>query len=375
MPARDAALLDWDPNCPSAREQLVRRRSVVPDGGFLPLPAPVGAWPYRRALDDVIGPERAARVMRGGAIAFHVAGDSGGHRDPLPQRRVAAAMTAELEGGPRAGHDPARFFFHVGDIAYPHGEEASYRSQFFAAYRDYTGPILAVPGNHDAEGDDGLDPFLRAFCSATPPLLDAGAASSATSRPVAFQPHVHWTLVHDWVRIIGLYTNVPEGGQLADDQLRWLVGELAASPRDTVTILAMHQPVYSADVVHGSNLELGEVIDACAAEAGRGPDAVLCGHAHCYQRFDRRRAGRTIPYVVAGAGGFHELHSLGYGIGDLPARFHGLDGVVLGEFEDRAHGFLTVTARPGAAEAIYTAVTAHGAHPRDRFAITAPASR
>ena len=166
------------------------------------------------------------------------------------------------------------------------------------------------------------------------------------SRPPSRQPNVYWTLVHPWLRIIGLYTNVPEGGQLAADQLAWLVGEFRAAPADTITILAMHQPIYSADVTHGSNLTLVDLLDRCFRLAGRRPDAVLSGHAHCYQRFSRRIDGRAIPHVVAGAGGYHELHPLGRGIGSLPMSLHGVDGladVTLEDYEDRAHGFLTVT--------------------------------
>jgi hypothetical protein len=45
-------------------------------------------------------------------------------------------------------------------------------------------------------------------------------------------------------------------------------------------------------------------LDAACAAAGLWPDAVLSGHAHLYQRFTRRAAGREVPYVVSGSGGF-----------------------------------------------------------------------
>ena len=46
------------------------------------------------------------------------------------------------------------------------------------------------------------------------------------------QPNVYWTLLHAWVTIIGLYTNVPEGGAIAEDQLGWPTTERrAARPR------------------------------------------------------------------------------------------------------------------------------------------------
>ena len=178
--------------------------------------------------------------------------------------------------------------------------------------------------------------------------------------------------MHDWVWIVGLYTNVPEGGQLASDQLDWLVGELAAAPSEVTLILAMHQPVYSADVTHGSNLGLADTLDACFERAGRGADAVFTGHSHSYQRFARRDGNREVPYVVAGAGGYPELHTLGSGVRDTPASFPGLDGVSLEACKDTAYGFMTVTAGPAGAEVVYNAVTEDSVTPADAFAIGPP---
>ena len=360
---------------PDALALLTRRRPVVPDASFVPLPDPVGELPYRLELEQVIGSDRAGEITRDGMLRFHVLGDSGGDVDPLPQRRVAGALTRQLYGP-----TPARFLYHLGDLVYPHGEQDGYRSQFWAPYADYRAPIFAVPGNHDADrkavpGRSTLDPFVATFCSDASPLHDA---ADAPRRPLSRQPNVYWTLVHPWLRIIGLYTNVPEGGRLAADQLAWLVGELRAAPTDRITILVMHQPIYSADVTHGSNLTLVDLLDRCFRLAGRVPDAVLSAHAHCYQRFSRRVDGRAVPHVVAGAGGYHELHPLGRGIGSVPMSLHGVDGlgdVTLEDYEDRTHGFLTVTVKPGTAEFVYHAVTPGTVYARDAFTIRAPASR
>jgi 3',5'-cyclic AMP phosphodiesterase CpdA len=363
------------PGGPDALELLTRRRPVVPDGSFVALPDPVGEPPYRLQLDTVIGAERAHAIHGDGRLRFHALGDSGGDIDPLPQRRVAGAITRQLYGP-----QPARFLYHLGDLVYPHGEPDGYRSQFWGAYADYRAPIFAVPGNHDADPKpvsvhSTLDAFVATFGCDVAPLHDAAVAPP---RPPSRQPNVYWTLVHPWLRIIGLYTNVPEGGQLAGDQLAWLVDELRAAPADTITLLAMHQPIYSADITHGSNLTLVDVLDGCFRQAGRRPDAVLSGHAHCYQRFSRHVDGRLVPHLVAGAGGYHELHPLGRGIGSRPMSWPGADGltdVTLEDYEDRAHGFLTVTVEPGAAEFVYYAVTAGTVYARDAFTIRAPASR
>jgi hypothetical protein len=356
-------------------ELLSRRRPVAPSDAFVPLPDPVGESPYRLELDDVIGPERATAILARGQLVFHALGDSGGDIDPVPQRGVAGTLARALDGP-----SPPSFMYHLGDLVYPHGEEAGYRTQFWGPYGEYHAPIFGVPGNHDADRKptplrSTLEPWVATFCSASPPLHDA---SVAPSRPPSRQPNVHWTLTHPWLRIVGLYTNVPEGGQLADEQLAWLADELRASPPDTITILAMHQPVYSADVTHGSNLALGETLDACFGDAGRRPEAILSGHAHCYQRFTRRVDGREIPHVVAGAGGYHELHPLGRGVTALPMSFDGvaaLRGVTLDSYEDRRHGFLTVTVRPGEAEFAYDAVAAGLVERHDAFRVRARGGR
>jgi hypothetical protein len=371
---RRAALSSWRstnnaPRPKTALAQVTQRRPIVPDESFVALPEPVGSPPYRRRLADVVGPSAIEEVARAGVMRFHAVGDTGGHIDPRPQRRVADAMARDL-----AEAEPPRFFYHLGDVVYPHGEEPNYRPQFFSAYADYTAPIFAVPGNHDAESPTiSLGGFLKTFCSETPPLHDAGIP---LPRPLPRQPHVYWTLVHDWLRIIGLYSNVPEGGQFADEQVRWLIEELRAAPRDVTVILAMHQPVYAADVTHGSNLTLADALGEWCAEAGRAPDAVFTGHAHNYQRFARRLGGRRIPYIVAGAGGYYERHALADGVpkSALPASFPGLDGVTLEAYEDQAHGFMTVTLTPAGADVAYTAVTEGSAAVADFFRVRAGAT-
>jgi 3',5'-cyclic AMP phosphodiesterase CpdA len=341
---------------------MTQRRPITPDENFVALPEPLGRPPYRRRLDDVIGAEQTEAIRQAGVLRFHCVGDTGGHIDPRPQRRVAAAMARELHAP-----EPARFFFHLGDVVYPHGEEANYRPQFFSAYADYGAPIFAVPGNHDGESAPcSLRSFVRTFCSDAPPLHDA---TEELPRPLSRQPHVYWTLTHDWVWIIGLYANVPEGGQFEQEQLRWLVGELRAAPRDVTVILALHQPVYGADLAHGANLTLGDALDDYFAQAGRRPDAVFSGHAHNYQRFMRDVGDRRVPYVVAGAGGYPESHVLGAELPALPASFPGVDGVTLEAYETRAHGFMTVSAGPRGADVVYTAVTDNSVAAIDTFRV------
>ncbi|MGA9859062.1 MAG: metallophosphoesterase [Solirubrobacteraceae bacterium] len=311
-------------------------------------------------------------IERAGDLRFHCVGDTGGWRDPGPQRNVVAAMVEEL-GGER----PAAFFYHLGDVVYPHGEEAHYGAQFYTPYAAYSAPIFAIPGNHDAEAipvtsAHSLDPFLKTFCSPSVPLHDAAVSPP---RPTVHQPHVHWTLVHDWLWIIGLYTNVPEGGQLSADQLDWLVGELRAAPPQATVILALHQPVYSIAVLHASNLDLGDVLDECFTRAGRVPEALFTAHSHNYQRFDRGVDGRRIPYVVAGSGGFWDRHEFGSGVPPTAVSLPGLPGVTLEACQCDHHGYMTVTVGPGGAEVHYRTVSGDERRDFDTFALPTPAGR
>ena len=46
------------------------------------------------------------------------------------------------------------------------------------------------------------------------------------------QPNVYWTLETPFVTFIGLYTNVPEGGWMDNNQIAWLQSELTAAPQN-----------------------------------------------------------------------------------------------------------------------------------------------
>ncbi len=149
---------------------------------------------------------------------------------------------------------------------------------------------------------------------------------------------------------------MPEGGVIDPEQAAWLTGELAVARRGVTLILAMHHPVFSADRIHGSNLRLRDELDRCFADAARVPDAVFSAHAHNYQRYARTIGGREIPYVVAGSGGFHELHGLGHGVPELPASFAALAELKLVAYQHREFGFMTVTCGPAGARVDYSTV-------------------
>ncbi len=144
--------------------------------------------------------------------------------------------------------------------------------------------------------------------------------------------------------IIAVYSNVPDGGHLEPEQVTRLTEELKSAPAGKPIILGLHHPPYSVDAHHGGSQRMGELIDQAVAAAGRGPDMVLSGHVHDYQRFTRTVNGKPVPYIVSGNGGYHNLHQLAQGatVGEEVA------SDVVFEYGDAKHyGFLKLTVSGG----------------------------
>jgi hypothetical protein len=296
-----------------------------------PIPAPRGSSPLN--LSGLLTPDIMAAINKANKISFHAVGDTGAAKVSRSQTvataighesAVADTMAADVQNGGAGG--PA-FFFHLGDVIYNFGEGQYYYDQFCEPFRAYDRPIFAIPGNHDGmvfgQGSSApqvptLDAFLTNFCAA-----DAGPSPDAGGlmRSVMTQPGVYFRLDAPFVSILGLYSNVLDSGPgvissqgghfpLVDDQLDFLKKELANLKPDRTAnkravIIAVHHPPLSADAKHGGSLGIMKDIDACCKAAGLYPDALLCGHAHLYQRFTRTMPdGKEIPYVVAGSGGF-----------------------------------------------------------------------
>jgi hypothetical protein len=282
----------------SARDQLQRDDRLASERVY-PLPAPVGAPPYALELSSLVEPLPDV-------LSFHVIGDHGGVRDPNPQLRVAAALQADHE------RSPVAFCYSLGDIVYFNGAQQEYPSQFYEPYAHYPVPIVAIPGNHDGDplpGDTSLAGFVANFCAASPELPPG---AEEFGRETMTLPNCYWTLEAPGLRIVGLYSNVPSGGEVDDSQREWFVSALAHSPKDAALIVALHHPPYSVDAHHGGSARMGALLDGAFEAAGRYPDLVLAGHVHNYQRFTRSLRGHTITYVVCGNGGYHNLHPLAH---------------------------------------------------------------
>lgn len=333
------------------------------DPRFHPLPA-APETNFNLSLETIL-PGVTEAAEQAGALAFHALGDTGGIHGAETQNAVAAAMQDQISNTP-GGKQP-RFLFHLGDVVYLSGESSQYVAQFYEPYQYYDAPIFAIPGNHDAEttaetrcgleGETSLLGYMQNFCSPSPKRL-------FKHRSTMTQPYCYWRLDAPFVHVIGLYSNID--GQFdrrgESRQQAWLVEQLRSAPADKWLIVAAHHPCFSLDETHGGYLEIMSAMDSAFRDSGRTPDLVLSGHVHAYQRFSRDLSGKTLPYVVAGNGGFanssRSLHKLQRGlvIDRLPFQT-ALPTVRLESYDVMNAGFLRVTAGPERLEVDYFSVS------------------
>jgi len=241
----------------------------------------------------------------------------------------------------------------------------NYYWEFYEPYLHYPAPILAIPGNHDGDVDpndqfnkpsDSLKGFVRNFCAQAPVHMPE---ADDAPRDAMTQPNVFWTLNTPLVTIIGVYTNVPEGGQIGQNQLAWFEQELADAPKDRALILALHHPIYSAYGHHPGSQNLRSIVETATKAASRIPDLTLTAHVHNYQRFTGNINGQPVVTIVAGAGGYNQkLHTLDRKLFDPkggPYKFP--DGPeTLDSFNDFQHGYLIIDVRRNKIHGSYIAV-------------------
>jgi 3',5'-cyclic AMP phosphodiesterase CpdA len=283
----------------------------------------------RMALADVIGAAAVNQIENEKKISFHSVGDTGdvNMSTARDQESVIDSMTSDLTAAAPA---PA-FLFHLGDVVYFFGERDKYYEQFYDPFRAYDRPIFAIPGNHDAvvidreHEEESTEPslagFLANFCAAAP---GEAVDSAGIKREAMDEPGVYFTLDAPFVSIIGLYTNALEGPgiisprklnsskaveKIGTAQLEFLKSELKRlkperEAKERAVILACHHPPASLDDTHGGSSCLTSDLDEAFEQSGLVPDAVLSGHAHLYERWNRTIGGRKVPYLIAGSGGY-----------------------------------------------------------------------
>ena len=307
------------------------------DQHFEPLPAPLGEPPYHYDLEAAL-PGVTAGAAKAGKIVFHTVGDTGGIKNGDYQAAVAASMKGDLN----KKKDRPQFFYHLGDVVYYNGAVNQYYDQFYSPYDHYDAPILAIPGNHDGDPENAaqtsLDGWVRYFMSPLP-HIDQQIAGDAP-RVTLSLPNVYYTLNCPFVTIVGMYTNVPEGGSVDSVQQQWLTNEFATAPEGKALILALHHPVYSFDDHHSGSPAMADAVQHAINDSRRVPNMVLTAHVHNYQRIEREIVkGQKTPFIVAGHGGYYHRHGMTADVGHVDKEL----GAELKFHDQYHHGYVTLS--------------------------------
>ena len=315
----------------------------------VPASPPAGQKPLDFSTID--GKENQ-RIVSSEKMSFAMVGCTG---DPVTGKKTKAVAKAMI------ADDDTSFFYHLGDIIYmvkattnaPEIADtpALWNSQFYAPYTDYPKCIVSVPGNHDGKSTP-ITNYLDAFCSAPSKWPAPWTGNTTDKRPAMIQPYVYWRFDTPLAYIVGLYSNIANGGILDDPtayplftkgpQYRWLVGELEAiaganrqnSPKKAV-LLVVHYPPYSGAAnfdVRGDQAQgpgsnaadapfLSVALQSAFDESGQRPDAIFSAHAHLFQRITYTFAdGSVMPCLVAGCGGHSPLEVLSDGCDGKPGK-------------------------------------------------------
>src|SRR5581483_9058349 len=305
---------------------------------------PLPAGPLHMDLATVIPPAQMSVIQKAGKLVFHLTGDVGGIMDPNPQQIVADHMEADITNS-QDDSKPA-FMYIVGDVVYFDGQSPQYFPQFYQPYEHCPAPIFAIPGNHDGEvdpdvpaGTRSLDAFMENFCASKPVITPSAGESR---REAMTQPYCYWTLDTPFATLVGIYTNVPEGGEVDAAQTAWLVNELQTASKSKALIFSLHHPLYSLDQFHAGSQKMLTLVQSAFNQAKRVPDIIFAGHVHNYQRFTWTMNGRQVPQCVVGNCGYHNLHAMAKDPnGSKPSEPETISPTLtLESYVDDRHGFL-----------------------------------
>lgn len=305
---------------------------------FEPLPTPIGLPPYHFDLESVV-PGVGKVAAQNGKLVFHTVGDVGGIKNPEYQMAVADAMKKDLDADPT---QRPSFYYIIGDVVYYTGDYNDYYDQFYEPYDHYNAPVFSIPGNHDGEIGDPTVPSLQGWVSYfMTKTAHVDPISRDAPRMTLTLPNVYYTLTCPFATLVGMYTNVPEGGSIDSIQQQWLTNEFASAPTDKALVVSLHHPVYSFDDHHSGSARMADAVQHAINDSRRVPNLVLTGHVHNYQRIERSLVdgGAPTPFIVAGHGGYYHLHGMNAGNGTVDEQTQ----AKLVASNDQLHGYLTIT--------------------------------
>jgi len=231
------------------------------------------------------------------------------------------------------------FLFVCSDVLYPAGDVDDYERKFYAPYRDLTGPIYAVPGNHDWYDD--LHGFLWHLCGRRcfpgrggrlsgglrqavttregwsrllwrqPAAPSARTVQQGPQRPPTAQRAPYYVIDAPALRLVAVDTGIR--GRLDGPQGDWLV-RMSRDPRPKVLLTG--SPIWVDGEHHPRPIDGGTSGYADVAAVVRDPVhgyvAVISGDVHNYQHYPVQEGGRVVHHVVSGGGGafMHATHTI-----------------------------------------------------------------
>lgn len=177
----------------------------------------------------------------------------------------------------------------LGDAVYPDGTAGQFADCFDPTWGRQRSRIRPTVGNHEYH-TKGAAAYFRYFGT---------AAGDPATGYYAYD-------LGTW-RVYSLNSNCTQigGCDAGSAQVKWLLADLAANPRDCV-LAYWHHPRYSS-AEHGSQASVDGLWDTLY---GAGAEVVLSGHDHDYERFAPQSDGgrvdpdRGIVEFVVGTGGF-----------------------------------------------------------------------
>lgn len=250
-------------------------------------------------------------------VSFLVLGDTG--EGDASQFAVVPPLLA-------CGRD-THFMVICSDVIYPSGDSEQYEDKFYRPYRDYPGPIYALPGNHDWY--DGLNGFMFHLCGAERSMstdvektwsLKERLRQRLWRRPHEVDPTVparkrawraapgqqssqrapYFAIETGPLLIVGIDTGI--GGSIDREQGEWL--KRVSRRNDKPKLLLTGKPIYVDGEYHPGVIEGGGTVDEIVRAPEHNYVAAIGGDIHNYQHYPvRLEDGRKIEYVVSGGGG------------------------------------------------------------------------
>jgi hypothetical protein len=311
---------------------------------------------HRPVQFSSVDPEENQRILSSGKMSFAMVGCSGDPTTGTNTQAVGAAISAD---------EDLSFFYHLGDMIYTiSGSDAEggepvkpyslslWDDQLFGPYAKFPRKIFAIAGNHDGkykEKIQALRDYFQFFCGDT-----VQQPTGAKHRRQMTQPYIYWRLDTPYAYIIGLYSNIANGGILDKPseyttanftdgpQYKWLVEQLqavaamnkTAGAQRKAVLLTVHYPPYSGasnfnirgDQSQGGPPAKGKhpaqpnnydvpylavALQQAFEVSEQRPDAIFSAHAHLFERLNYKFAdGAVMPCLIVGCGGHSPLEKL-----------------------------------------------------------------